>query len=91
MMAKKRIVICDYLRRIIRESKEPETRVWATEAQFLARKIVDRLIQYKAMKCPHCGETMKIETEVGLWDTYDDNWFKEIGRKIIGKKDPKGE
>jgi hypothetical protein len=90
-MAKVKVTICDVLRRIIRESPDPDARMWAAEAQHMARKIVDRLILYKSMKCPHCGHQMKIDTTDKLFDEYDDNIFKKIGRKIIGKKDPKGD
>jgi hypothetical protein len=78
-MVKPQVVICDVLRRIIRESKEPEIRVYAAEAMAMSQRMDRKLREYKA----------DYDAE-GFWTEYDDNIFKKIGRKLIGKKDPKG-
>jgi hypothetical protein len=73
-MTKIKITICETLRNIIRDSDQPEVRVQAAEALSMAQRMDRRLKQYKA------------DWDVGFWTEYDDNIFKRVARKIIGKK-----
>ena len=73
-MTKVKITICEVLRRIIRDSNEPETRILASEAISMAQRMDKKLRGYKS----DWDEGFWVEEEEGrirsLFRVLKDEW-----------------